>query len=675
MGLHGIYFTLKLNDNKGNFHFAPHILGEEQNINFPAEAVVTVESDFYRKITDRLAGTLKGIQYNSRWFNVLLSELEALTSFIPASSSDSSLSDISFYDHSKITAAIASCIYQYLGNSSFKERLYANKAEFYKEKAFMLFSMDISGIQKFIYTISSKGALKSLRARSFYLEIVMEHIIDELLDELSLTRANLIYSGGGHCYMLLPHTKEVIDRVEDFEHKVNNWFIDNFDVALYIAFGYTPCSAEVLENREPGSFAKLYHEVSLKISHKKVTRYTPDELKNLNKLDGTRDRECRICHRTGKTDSDEVCALCSALMAMSRSIQNDEYFMVVNRKTERKALPLPFDYFLIGAAEAEVKTLVQSSDYRRLYVKNKTISAEFAATHLWVGEYSHDDLDTYADDSEGIKRIGIMRCDVDNLGATFAFGFRQGQEDRYATLSRTAMLSRMLSLFFKHYINRILEKGESSFLSKGGGRKVSIVYSGGDDVFLAGAWNDVIDAFIDLRNSFRKFSQNTLSISGGIGIYPGRFPIHIMAEETEELVERAKSLPDKNGITLFEEYGVFEFERFIHNVMGEKFRVLKEFFKDGLIGEEQSHVFGSSFLYNMLELLRNSEDKINRARLAYLLSRMEPKDKASDAEKEHYRTFRDHLYKWYPSVDDRKELISAVYIYSYIFRNRIKDQK
>ena len=140
-------------------------------------------------------------------------------------------------------------------------------------------------------------------------------------------------------------------------------------------------------------------------------------------------------------------------------------------------------------------------------------------------------------------------------------------------------------------------------------------------------------------------------------------------------VERAKSLPDKNGITLFEESGVFEFERFIHNVMGEKFRVLKEFFKEGLIGEEQSHVFGSSFLYNLLELLRNSEDKINRARLAYLLSRMEPKDRASDAEKEHYRTFRDHLYKWYPSVDDRKELISAVYIYSYIFRNRIKDQK
>ena len=60
--------------------------------------------------------------------------------------------------------------------------------------------MDISGIQDFIYTINNKGALKGLRARSFYLEIMMEHLIDELLEKVELSRANLIYSGGGHAY-------------------------------------------------------------------------------------------------------------------------------------------------------------------------------------------------------------------------------------------------------------------------------------------------------------------------------------------------------------------------------------------------------------------------------------------------------------------------------------------
>jgi CRISPR-associated protein Csm1 len=36
---------------------------------------------------------------------------------------------------------------------------------------------DLMGVQKFIYTISSEGALKSLRARSFYLELAAEEVV------------------------------------------------------------------------------------------------------------------------------------------------------------------------------------------------------------------------------------------------------------------------------------------------------------------------------------------------------------------------------------------------------------------------------------------------------------------------------------------------------------------
>ena len=54
---------------------------------------------------------------------------------------------------------------------------------------FLLYSMDISGIQNFIYTVGESGVLKGLRARSFYLEIMMEHVVDELLEKLALSRA------------------------------------------------------------------------------------------------------------------------------------------------------------------------------------------------------------------------------------------------------------------------------------------------------------------------------------------------------------------------------------------------------------------------------------------------------------------------------------------------------
>lgn len=663
----------RLNGNKGTSVFAPVILGEEPQINFPTDAPVVIDPQFYRSITEKLESILRELSYTRTWFNSFLSKLEALTTFVPASASDRELADISFYDHAKITAAIASCIYQYLdGDKDYKTRLYSDKDNFLKENVFMLFSMDISGIQNFIYTISSKGALKSLRARSFYLEILMEHVIDELLERLSLTRANLIYSGGGHCYILLQNNSKTKELLESFKHELNLWFMKNFDISIYVAFGYAPCSVQVLENKEQGSLSKLYHEVSVQISKAKLARYSATDILSLNNRNIDGNRECRICHRTGKTDDNETCYLCSALIAMSKSIQEDEYFVVLNSEAKYKALPLPFGAYLVGASMVDASILSQSSDLRRMYVKNKTISAKYACNHLWIGDYSHDNLDAYAEMADGISRIGVMRADVDNLGVSFAFGFRNGNDDKYATLSRSATLSRMLSLFFKYYINSILTNGENFNLTKIKERKLSIVYSGGDDVFLAGAWNDVIDAFTDLRQNFRKYCQNTLSISGGVGIYPGKFPIKIMAEETENLVECSKNLKNKNGITLFEKGASFDWERFIGGVINDKFRLLKEFFKFSQ-NDENSHLFGNSFLYNLLDLMRNSDVKINRARLVYLLSRMEPSIKSSDEEKENYRKFSQKIYEWYPDKEHRKELISASYLYSYIFRDKNND--
>ena len=102
----------RLNGNQGTSVFAPVILGEEPQVNFPTDAPVVIDPQFYRSITEKLESTLRELSYTRTWFNSFLSKLEALTTFIPASASDRDLSDISFYDHAKITAAIASCIYQ-----------------------------------------------------------------------------------------------------------------------------------------------------------------------------------------------------------------------------------------------------------------------------------------------------------------------------------------------------------------------------------------------------------------------------------------------------------------------------------------------------------------------------------------------------------------------------------
>ena len=143
------------------------------------------------------------------YVNSLLCVLEAYMTYLPSSTATHELADISLYDHVKMTAAYANCIYRYLQEkqeSDFKSTLLEGAKDFYQEKVFRLVSLDLSGIQKFIFMIHSEGALRVLRSRSFYLEILMEHMIDQLLQAMHLSRANLIYSGGGHCYILAPNT-------------------------------------------------------------------------------------------------------------------------------------------------------------------------------------------------------------------------------------------------------------------------------------------------------------------------------------------------------------------------------------------------------------------------------------------------------------------------------------
>ena len=67
-----------------------------------------------------------------------------------------------------------------------------------KEKTFLLYTAGFSGIQKFIYTVSTDGALKSLRSRSFFLELLMEHYVDELLAACQLSRSICCSTAAGN---------------------------------------------------------------------------------------------------------------------------------------------------------------------------------------------------------------------------------------------------------------------------------------------------------------------------------------------------------------------------------------------------------------------------------------------------------------------------------------------
>jgi CRISPR-associated protein Csm1 len=94
--------------------------------------------------------------------------------------------------------------------------------------------------------------------------------------------------------------------------------------------------------------------------------------------------------------------------------------------------------------------------------------------------------------------------------------------------------------------------------------------------------------------------------------------------------------------------------------MDEKLKLLK-----GYLDTQESEL-GNSFLYRILNLLRNSKEKVNIARYAYLLVRMEPKKKEH---RQSYANFSKKMYEWIRDEADKQQLITAIYIYIYQKRN------
>lgn len=656
-----------LNGNTGTAHFARQVLDVRTNISYPTNEPVLMDEGFYKSVIHNITDNLRGISITAEYLNSLLAILEANLSYIPSSTSKRELADVSLFDHVKITAAVAQCLEQYLSEKrvyNYRDKLLIHGQESYKEKMFLLYSMDISGIQNFIYTIGSQGALRGLRARSFYLEILMEHVIDELLNDLSLSRANLIYSGGGHCYMLLPNTARTREIIASNQENVNQWFLDTFGIALYIAGGYVECSANELKNEPSGSYSQLYRSISKMISEKKAHRYTADTIRKLNQKEQKDSRECSICRRLDNVNEEGKCSICSALEKISGAVLYQDFFTVIKGMQEG-ALPLPNGKSLLSDTKESLIVRMKSDSYVRSYGKNDMYTGKHVAAKLWVGDYTTGDtFEKLAEKAAGIKRIGILRADVDNLGTNFVHGFqRPNGDERYVTLSRTAALSRQLSLFFKCHINHILAQSQERRLGGGEKRNVAIVYSGGDDVFLVGAWNEVIECFMDLRQAFSQFTQGTLTISGGIGLYYPSYPINIMAKEVAFLEELSKGENGKNAITLFDDTGTYSWDIFLERVMEEKFQIIQEFF-DG------SDERGKAFLYNLLELLRDSKERIQTARCVYLLSRMEPDMDSGKEQREAYKKFSKKMYEWIRDPQERREAVSAIYLYVYMSRTK-----
>ena len=657
----------------------------------------SIPAGAYRQAVSALKQHLTDLEPQQSWVNSLLSLLETQLSAFPSSTAMGESADVSLYDHSKTTAAMAACLSEYLaeqGTVDLRAALFDHEAAFRDEPAFLLYTADFSGIQSFLYTVHTTNALKSLRSRSFFLELLMEHFIDELLVGCGVSRANLIYSGGGHCYLLLPNIPSVKTTLSAWGSRFNGWLRHRFGTRLYLAAAWEPCSGNDLTNTPAAQcpYQALFRRVNAGLERAKFHRYSAAAVRELNDDAGAPDgRECKVCGVSGGQLKNNLCPMCSLFTTLSADIQYKPVY-VVSRVQTKDGFELPArDGGTLCVTLTDEKTARGRLDggeaIERVYTKNAAFTGLTYATNLYVGDYAYhniNEMDKLAQVSQGVPRIGVCRMDVDDLGSAFISGFEQTEETdparrmHFVTLSRTAAFSRQMSLFFRCYINGILRSRNLA---------VVIVYAGGDDVFLVGAWSAIIEAAQCIRQEFRTFCCGSLTVSAGIGIFDSHYPIRLAAAETAVLEQAAKDYPDqkhaaKNAVALFaperpkvpnpagphlpplvpaEQGHVYDWDTLQTSVLGEKLACLQSFFRADNVER------GNAMLYSLLELLRRSdENRIDLARYTYLLARMRPAKNAPNAKA--YDQFASRMMRWSVEPKDRHELVTAIYID--VYQNR-----
>lgn len=120
-----------------------------------------------------------------------------------------------------------------------------------------ILKIDISGIQKFIFDIPSKGASKQLKARSFYVYSLTYIILKILEDKLGSKDVEVIYNGGGNLFAYANTTKETLVEIrEELENM-------NFQGVLFPFMSFT-------ENK--GNFKETMLELSKEVLKTKLKR-------------------------------------------------------------------------------------------------------------------------------------------------------------------------------------------------------------------------------------------------------------------------------------------------------------------------------------------------------------------------------------------------------------------
>ena len=482
-------------------------------------------------------------------FDRLYALLYEYSTFVPASTYESKTTFVSLFDHLKLTSAIASCLYLCNQNENNK---------------FIMLEFDVSGIQNFIFKVTEgkdtkRDIAKALRGRSFLISAITNIITYSYLNEFGLTQSNIIFNTGGGALLLLPNVIDFQTKINKVSELINSALFEMFGTDISYVSAYVECDENELEmfkvEKATTLKAKLEEQKSKKFHHviKNDNFFTP----------ASKNHICKMCGTNLVDNQNEICNVCKMISDLSNYfVKHKEMYLVydfngTNAGCLNDTICIDLKYMqLYLVNENEYKTVIHSN-----YGYIESINHSHLGNTRWIANLvplKNGQLKSFEqisqqliDSSYGDPKLGILKMDVDNLGAIFAFGL-----DKTRSLSKYLTLSRLMELFFGHHLVQIckdVSKKVNPIIDELCDNETMfyINYAGGDDLVIVGPIAGILELTKAIHQKFKEFTLNDdITISGGIAIQSPTFPIRFAIKEAEEYLSKSKLNDNKNSITV-----------------------------------------------------------------------------------------------------------------------------